>query len=139
MQHIDRIFLTLAATCLVAGVSMGIGMGIAHDFQYAPVHAHLNLVGFVSLSVFGIVYKLYPDVGRSRLAAAHLAVAAPAAVLFPVGIYLAIAHEAPGLAIGAALLWLTGVLLFLANLLRAFLAPAAGAASTAAAPAAVGG
>jgi hypothetical protein len=113
-------FLTLAATCLVVGVCIGIGMGAAHNFQYAPVHAHVNLVGFVSLSLFGIVYKLYPELGQSRLAKAHLAVAAPAAIVFPVGIYVAIAHEAPGLAIGAAFLWLTGALLFLANLVRCF-------------------
>jgi cbb3-type cytochrome oxidase subunit 1 len=120
MRRIDQIFLTLAATCLVAGVCIGIAMGAAHDFQYAPVHAHVNLVGFVSLSVFGIVYKLYPDLARSRLAKAHLAVAAPSAVVFPVGIYIAMAYEAPGLAIAAAMVWLTGAILFLANLVRCF-------------------
>jgi hypothetical protein len=53
MRRIDQTFLTLAATCLVVGVCIGIAMGAAHDFQYVPVHAHVNLVGFVSMSVFG--------------------------------------------------------------------------------------
>lgn len=120
MNRVDRYFLLLSAACLIAGVSLGIGMGIAHDFQFAPVHAHINLLGFVSLAVFGIVYKLYPELGRSRLAAAHLAVAAPSAVLFPLGIYLSIAHDNPGLAIAASLLWFAGTLCFFANLTRAF-------------------
>jgi cbb3-type cytochrome oxidase subunit 1 len=120
MRRIDQMFLTLAATCLVVGVCIGIAMGAAHDFQYVPVHAHVNLVGFVSLSVFGIVYKIYPDLARSRLATAHLAVAAPGAVVFPVGIYIAMAYDAPGLAIAASLVWLTGAILFLANLVRCF-------------------
>jgi cbb3-type cytochrome oxidase subunit 1 len=120
MRRIDQTFLTLAATCLVVGVCIGIAMGAAHDFQYVPVHAHVNLVGFVSMSVFGIVYKLYPELARSRLATAHLYVAAPSAVVLPVGIYLAIGYEAPGLAITASLVWLIGAVLFLANLVRCF-------------------
>jgi hypothetical protein len=52
---------------------MGIGMSAAHDFQLAPIHAHLNLVGFVALSIFGLTYKAYPALARSRLAAASRA------------------------------------------------------------------
>ena len=121
MKRVDQYFLTLSAACLIAGVALGIGMGIAHDFQFAPVHAHINLLGFVSLAVFGIVYRLYPELGASRLAALHLAVAAPSAVACPGGIYLSIAHEAPGVAIGASLLWFAGALLFFANLVWNFL------------------
>src|SRR6478735_11209231 len=67
MRRIDRYFLLLSSVFLILGVSLGIGMGIAHDFQYAPVHAHINLLGFVSLAVFGIVYRLYPELGRSKM------------------------------------------------------------------------
>ena len=115
-------FLLLATTCLVAGVSMGIWMGIAHDFQFAPVHAHLNLLGWASLALFGLVYKAYPALGQSRLALAHFAASTTSAVAFPFGIYLAIAHQNVGLAIAASLLWLLGTLVFLSNLLRISLA-----------------
>ena len=118
MRRIDRYFLLLSSVFLILGVSLGIGMGIAHDFQYAPVHAHINLLGFASMAVFGIVYRLYPELGRSKLAAVHLGLAAPSALLFPIGIYLSIAQDNPGLAIVASLLWFAGALVFFANLVR---------------------
>jgi len=120
MRHVDRYFLVLSSVFLILGVSLGIWMGIAHDFQYAPVHAHINLLGFASMAVFGIVYRLYPELGRSKLAVIHLALAAPSALLFPIGIYLSIAHGNPGLAIAASLMWFAGTLLFFANLVRGF-------------------
>jgi cbb3-type cytochrome oxidase subunit 1 len=125
MRRIDTSFLLLATACLIVGVSMGIGMGIAHDFQFAPVHAHLNLLGWASLALFGLVYKAYPQLAHSRLALAHFAASATSAVVFPFGIYFSIAHQTPGVAIGASLVWLLGAVLFLANLVRAFvIAPA---------------
>ena len=116
MLRIDVLFLLLATLCLAVGVSMGIGMGIAHDFQFAPVHAHLNLVGWASLALYGLAYRAYPALNRSRLGPAHLIAASLGAVLFPVGIYLSIAHETVGLAIMGSLIWLAGVLIFLLNL-----------------------
>jgi hypothetical protein len=40
--------------------------------------------------------------------------------MFPAGIYFSVAHGAPGLAIGASLLWFVGAVLFFANLVRTF-------------------
>ena len=119
MLRIDVLFLLLATLCMTVGVSMGIGMGIAHDFQFAPVHAHLNLVGWASLALYGLAYRAYPALNRSRLGPAHLISASLGAVLFPVGIYLSIAHETVGLAIMGSLIWLAGALIFLLNLVWA--------------------
>lgn len=54
------------------------------------------------------------------MATFHLGLAAPSALLFPVGIYLSIAHGNPGLAIVASLMWFAGTLLFFGNLVRGF-------------------
>lgn len=116
MQRLDIKFLLLAALLLTAGVSMGIYMGIAHDFAMAPVHAHINLVGWASSALFGVVYALYPQLQERWLAKLHFTLAAPAAVLFPAGIYLAIFHQQPLLAIVASLVWSLGVLLFLTQI-----------------------
>jgi len=121
MRRIDTSFLLLAALCLVVGVVMGIAMGIAHAFQLAPVHAHFNLVGWASLALFGLVYKAYPALAQSRLALAHFWLSGPTALLFPIGIYLAMTYEFLPLAVGASLLWLAGAMLFFANLVRVFL------------------
>ena len=116
MQRIDVMFILLAAFMLVRGVSMGVYMGVVHDFSLAPIHAHTNLVGWASLALFGIVYRIFPELKERRLAAVHLGLAAPAALAFPFGIYLAIFAEWPFLSIVAALAWLAGCLIFLAQL-----------------------
>ena len=120
MLRVDTAFLLIASACLIVGTSMGIAMGIAHDFQFAPVHAHLNLLGWASLALFGLTYKAYPMLANSRIALIHLAVSGVSALMFPAGIYFSVAHGAPGLAIGASLLWFVGAVLFFANLVRTF-------------------
>lgn len=125
MNRVDLKFLLLAGLMLIAGVGLGIQMGISHDFQLAPVHAHINLVGWASLALFGIVYRLYPKMARSRLAGLHFILAAPSALMFPIGIGLSIMAGRPLVAIVASLLWFAGVLLFFANLIRQALRPAA--------------
>ena len=117
MNRLDLKFLLLGAIMLTAGVTLGVVMGIRHDFSLAPVHAHINLVGWASLSLFGIVYKLYPEMARSRLAALHFILAAPAAVMFPIGIALSMLYDRPLVAVAAALLWLAGTVLFLIQMI----------------------
>jgi len=116
MNRLGLKFLLLGAIMLTAGVTLGVVMGIRHDFSLAPVHAHINLVGWASLSLFGIVYKLYPELARSRLASLHFILAAPAAVMFPIGIALSMLYDQPLVAILAALLWLSGTILFLVQI-----------------------
>jgi hypothetical protein len=128
MVRIDVSFIVLAALCLLAGLLMGIGMAAAHDFQLAPIHAHLNLVGFVALSIFGLTYRAYPALARSRLALPHLVLSGVGAIVFPAGVYIAVVHQLPVFAIVGSLIVLGGVATFLANLiLNLALAPAAGA------------
>lgn len=116
MRRIDTFFIILASFCMLAGVVMGVGMGIAHDFRLAPVHAHLNLVGWTSLALFGLVYKAYPALAQSRAALVQAILSGPSAVLFPAGIYVSVTYGHPALAIAAALAWLAGAALFAANL-----------------------
>jgi cbb3-type cytochrome oxidase subunit 1 len=117
MDRLDLKFLMLGAAMLVVGVGMGIYMAVTHDFQLSPVHAHVNLVGWVSLSLFGIVYRLFPELQPRRLARVHFLLAAPAAIMFPPGIVLAVLLQNPLMAIVAALMWFAGAVLFLVQLL----------------------
>ena len=116
MARLDIKFLLLAAVALTIGVGMGIYMGVVHDFSMAPVHAHMNLVGWVSSALFGVTYKLYPELQERWPAKLHFTLAAPAAILFPSGIYMSIFHQQPLLAIAASLVWALGVVLFLGQL-----------------------
>ncbi len=132
MRRIDIYFLLLAAMSLVAGVVLGIWMGITHDFRFMPVHAHLNLLGWASLALFGLVYRAYPSLARARLAAVHFALAGVSAIVFPAGIALAITDVTIAVAVVASLLWLGGAVIFLTNLVRLLAAPAVTAATLAA-------
>jgi hypothetical protein len=60
MKQNDSLYIVLGALYLVAGMLLGIVMGIRQDFQLAPVHAHVNLVGFAAHSVFGLFTRPGP-------------------------------------------------------------------------------
>jgi hypothetical protein len=121
-MKIDLVFLTLAAVCLMCGVSMGMWMGMNHDFSMAPVHAHFNLVGWASLALYGLTYRAYPQLQKSWMAKAHLVLSGISGPLFPFGIYMAMVHDdATYTRIGAPM-WFLGALIFLISLVRMFFA-----------------
>jgi len=64
-------FLKIAVIYLVLGVIFGIWMGITQQFQFAPAHAHLNLLGWASLALMGVIYRLFPAAARTKLAHWH--------------------------------------------------------------------
>jgi hypothetical protein len=76
----------LSALLGLAGMALGIGMGIRQDFALAPAHAHLNLLGFVVLFLAALYYRAVPEAGMSWLAKVQGLLAMTGAVLFPVGI-----------------------------------------------------
>jgi len=53
---------------VVTGMAMGIGMAASQDHSIMPAHAHLNLLGWVSLFLFGIYYERRPALDASRIA-----------------------------------------------------------------------
>src|SRR5581483_9144160 len=58
----------VAVLFVLAGMIWGIQMGISEDHSAMPAHAHLNLLGWVSLFLFGIYYRLHPQIERGRVA-----------------------------------------------------------------------
>lgn len=46
-----------AALYALAGMSLGIWMGINQDFSLAPAHAHLNLLGWATLALYGLYHR----------------------------------------------------------------------------------
>jgi hypothetical protein len=58
----------LAVLCVIAGMGMGIGMAATQNHAIMPAHAHLNLLGWVSLFLFGVYYERRPALDISRLA-----------------------------------------------------------------------
>jgi hypothetical protein len=65
------IWLKLSVVYLIIGVSMGIAMGASQNFTLRPVHAHVNLLGWTTMALAGLIYSVFPKAGESRLARAH--------------------------------------------------------------------
>jgi len=64
-------FLRLAVVYALLGVTLGIVMAASHDYTLRPVHAHLNLLGWASMGLFGLWYRSAPAAAETRLAKAH--------------------------------------------------------------------
>lgn len=64
-------WLKLAVVYLIAGVALGIAMGATENFLMRPVHAHVNLLGWATLAIAGLIYAVYPTAAESRLAKIH--------------------------------------------------------------------
>ena len=63
--------LRIAVLYWIVAVCWGIYMGATEDFTDVAVHAHLNLLGWVSLGLCGIVYALAPHLAETGLAKVH--------------------------------------------------------------------
>lgn len=57
-----------AVVYFIMGVGLGIYMGASGDHVLIPVHAHFNLLGWVSLALIGLIYRQFPKAGSHRLA-----------------------------------------------------------------------
>jgi uncharacterized membrane protein len=68
------------------GIILGIVMGIRQDFVLMPAHAHLNLLGFVTMFLSALYYRVVPEAAASGLARYQAIVSVAGAVVFPIGI-----------------------------------------------------
>ena len=67
-MRIDVVFIGLGFVLVLCGMAFGMWMGANESFQYADAHAHLNLLGFVLPTLYGLLHRAYPGLARSRLA-----------------------------------------------------------------------
>ncbi len=58
MPRVSTAFFTIAVLCGLTGMIWGSYMGATHDHAMMPAHAHLNLLGWVTLSIMGGFYAL---------------------------------------------------------------------------------
>jgi cbb3-type cytochrome oxidase subunit 1 len=70
-----RRFLRHSVIYVLIGVCIGIFMAASHSYTLAPAHGHLNLLGFMSMAVYGLFYRVYPAAANDRLANWHFWVA----------------------------------------------------------------
>lgn len=118
---ISHWFLRFGVLFALVGMCMGIYMAASHDHTLAPVHAHINLVGWVTMFLAGLFYSVRPD-REGMLARIHLGVAVIGLLLMAPGIAAAVlGHPAIGepLAGIGAVLTLASILIFAFNVFAA--------------------
>lgn len=70
-MNISRNFLLVGTLYILVGMGFGMHMGASGDHTFAPLHAHINLVGFVLSILFALVYRSYPAMADTGLAKIH--------------------------------------------------------------------
>ena len=71
MAQIDRAYVALALALLIVGEVLGFYMGMMNDTKWRVVHIVIVLVGFVTLAIFGVLFRLWPAMKRGGLATAQ--------------------------------------------------------------------
>ncbi len=123
-MNISRNFLLIGVVWIIAGMILGSWMGATNDHTLMPLHAHMNLLGFVLPAVFALTYRSWPAVGQSRLATLHFWMHTAGAVILMGLLYLLFTGRVTGespLAILAPVseaLIIVGVALFGWNLVQ---------------------
>jgi hypothetical protein len=103
-----------AVAFVVVGMIWGLQMAISDNHSAFPAHAHLNLLGWVSLFLFGIYYRLHPALEHSRLALSQIWLWVIGTVVQAIGVGLVTTGTASGepAAAGGSILVLVSILIF---------------------------
>ena len=119
MRGLSYWFFLSATLYVAAGMMLGIGMAASGDHTLASAHAHLNLVGWVSMGLYAVFYQAFPEIAEGRAAKLHFALATLGLWTMVPGITLAVLGRGEGLAIAGSLTTLVSMLLFAGLVIRA--------------------
>ena len=137
MEAFVRRFIRASVLWLGVGVLIGLSMAFwpGAALVYRPAHVHANLLGFVSMMIFGVAYHVIPRFAGSplhdrRLAALHLTVANAGLAVLVSGWIARVWWAGGGVLVQAgAALSAAGAFLFIYNIWRTLDAKPAPAAS----------
>jgi len=128
MDSFAKVFIRASLVWLVLGITLGLAIAVHPAWVvYRPAHAHMSLLGFVVMMIFGIGYQMLPrlfghPIHSRKLAAAHAWLANGGLVVLVVGFFFAPHVGARSVPITAAggVLWAVGAYGFGYNLWRTF-------------------
>lgn len=102
MQRLDRNFILLGLAWVIVGMIFGSWLGATNHMNFANSHAHLNLLGFVTSVLFGLLHWAYPGLASSRLAKWQFFIYEIGVVLLIIGkVYVDAGVETPFLIVGS--------------------------------------
>lgn len=114
MPTVAQHFFKTAIVFLVFGIGVGLYMSISGNHSIIGAHAHANLLGWVTMALFGVYYALNPAKAGGRLARIQYGVyTMGVVVLTPSLLFMLLGNPAlePLVAI-SSLVTFAGVLLF---------------------------
>lgn len=124
MKGIAFAFFATATLAVTIGMAWGIQMSASGDHSLSAAHAHLNLVGWTTMALFGIYYAMTPQAAIGILPKAHFAIALAGVTAMVPGIVLAVTGQGETLAKIGSVLTILSILIFLATVLRHGFGPA---------------
>ena len=116
MPRVSLWFFAVAVLYAIAGMAWGMQMAGSGDHSMFPAHAHLNLIGWVGMAIYGTFYALARDQTSTRLAWIVFAVSNVGTIIMIPTLAILLAHgEDPQymmpVAIGAGIVFV-GMILF---------------------------
>jgi cytochrome c oxidase cbb3-type subunit 1 len=121
-------FVRTSLAWFTLGIALGLAMAIHPAWViYRPAHAHMNLVGFVVMMIFGVGYQMLPrffghPIHSRSLATAHVWLANLGLAALVAGFLIAPRVGSASIPVTAAggLLWAAGAYGFVYNMWRTF-------------------
>jgi hypothetical protein len=71
MNKTSKNWILISLIYFLGAVVLGVAMSAAHDYTLKGVHVHLNLLGWVSMALTGLIYQQFPHAAQSRWAVWH--------------------------------------------------------------------
>lgn len=128
MDWFVKAFIRASLLWFVGGIALGLAMAIHPAWiVYRPAHAHMNLVGFVVMMIFGVGYQILPrffghPIHSKAFAAAHVWLANLGLAGLVAGFFIVPSASSTGMmvtAIGGGV-WAIGAVGFAYNMWRTF-------------------
>jgi len=122
MPRVSAAFFAVGVLCVLIGMVFGMWMGAHGDFTAAPAHAHLNLVGWVTMALYGSFYAFTRNTLSVKLAWTQFVISTLGILVMIPSLFLLLLNGndpkfEPGITAGSMLVFL-GMLLFGVSVFR---------------------
>jgi hypothetical protein len=108
-------FVFLGTLFALAGMVWGIQMSVTANYTLAPAHAHNNLIGYVTMVLYGLYYAKVPAAANTMLARIHFWSALLGALTMGIGIAMAISQQGELVVQIGSLATIVAMILFATN------------------------
>ncbi len=113
-------FIKISVVYFVIGVCIGMYMSMTEKFDFTPVHVHINLLGWMSMALAGLIYVGFPGAAETTLAKVHFWLHNISLPIMMIGLALLVSgveNAGPAVATGGTLMVL-GIIVFAINILK---------------------